>query len=123
VTAFQWILLGLLGAVLLLAWCAVTILSRESKQWRECASGLARCVRTLDAWPVVERGEHGMMIGGRGADMQVAYAGDDGRHYASIPIPPAVAVIGRGPALDRWSAEASAWLQRHDALLDPEDGR
>lgn len=125
--------------------CLVAIrgLIRERDEWRGCAGSLARCVRGLDPLPLVE--EHnpafewleaaGLPIvaddrvpEGQPALRPVEMLTPDAAplrlvRYARLPIPPAVAVVGRSAQLDRWSIGAAHALRQYDLLLEPEGGR
>lgn len=96
--------------------CLVSLrgLIRERDEWRGCAGALAGCVRGLDALPLVEDVR---LVG----VSHMTWA--EGGGTATLPIPPAVAVVGRSAQLDRWSLGAAQALRRYDLLLEPEDGR
>lgn len=94
------VMLGLaLLALLARAWVGAV---DDGAEARVVAAQLAACLRTLDAWPVVEGAATGL---------------------ATVPLPPAVAVIGREAQLDRWSLQAAQALRRYDLLLEPEGDR
>lgn len=99
-------LIASVGLVVL--WWSLDAARRERDQWREAAGELSRCVRGIDAWPVVP--EH--------AELGPRHVG-----MTTVPVPTSVAVIGREAQLDRWSLQASTALARYDLLLEPEGDR
>lgn len=105
VVTVEWV--GAAVALVGFAGCAATIrgLSREVRSWRSSACGLASVVRGLDAWPLgsQEPGEGPLVV-------------------VTVPVPVSVAVIGRDPALERWSTQANRALAAVDALCEPYGG-